>query len=60
VPPKPGLGLMMAGALIAFAGFCIVLVRVFEVPDYGVLLVVGVGLFALGVVRRLTGGGREH
>ena len=51
---------MMAGALIAFAGFCIVLVRVFEVPDYGVLLAVGVGLFALGVVRRLTGGGREN
>src|SRR6185436_4970313 len=55
VAQKPGLGLMMAGALIAFAGFCIVLVRVFEVPDYGVLLVVGIGLFALGVVRRLTG-----
>ncbi|MGH7344185.1 MAG: hypothetical protein ACREK4_04680 [Candidatus Rokuibacteriota bacterium] len=59
MPPKPGLGLMMAGSLIAFAGFCIVLVRVFEVPDYGVLLVVGLGLFALGVVRRLTGRGRE-
>ena len=30
-----------------------------EVQDYGVLLVVGLGLFALGVVRRLTGRGRD-
>ena len=57
--PKPGLGLMMAGALIAFAGFCIVLVRVFDVPDYWVLLGVGVGMFALGVVRRLTHSNRD-
>jgi hypothetical protein len=59
VGPKPGLGLMMAGALIAFAGFCIVLVRVFDVPDYWVLLGVGIGLFALGVVRRLTSSNRD-
>ncbi len=57
--PKPGLGLMMAGALIAFAGFCIVLVRVFDVPDYWVLLGVGIGMFALGVVRRLTSNNRD-
>ena len=57
--PKPGLGLMMAGALIAFAGFCIVLVRVFDVPDYWVLLGVGIGMFALGVVRRLTHNNRD-
>ncbi len=50
---------MMAGALIAFAGFCIVLVKVFGVEPYAVLLVVGLGLFALGVVRRLTGQDRE-
>jgi hypothetical protein len=59
VGPKPGLGLMMAGALIAFAGFCIVLVRVFDVPDYWVLLGVGIGMFALGVVRRLTSNNRN-
>jgi hypothetical protein len=59
VPPKPGLGLMMAGSLIAFAGFCIVLVEKFQVPPYGVLLVVGLGLFGLGVVRRLTGNNRR-
>jgi len=59
VGPKPGLGLMIAGALIAFAGFCIVLVRVFDVPDYWVLLGVGLGIFALGVVRRLTTTSRD-
>jgi hypothetical protein len=59
VGPKPGLGLMIAGALIAFAGFCIVLVRVFDVPDYWVLLGVGLGIFALGVVRRLTTNSRH-
>ena len=52
--PRPGTGLMMAGAIIAFAGLCIILVKVFHVPDYGVLVVVGLGLFALGVIRRLT------
>ena len=57
--PKPGLGLMIAGALITFSGFCIVLVRVFDVPDYWVLLGVGLGIFALGVVRRLTTGSRD-
>jgi hypothetical protein len=59
VAQKPGLGLMMAGSLIAFAGFCIVLVKVFGVEPYAVLLVVGVGLFGLGVVRRLTGANRD-
>src|SRR5439155_18316478 len=54
VGQKPGLGLMMAGALIALAGFCIVLVRVFDVPDYWVVLCVWIGMFSLGVVRRLT------
>jgi len=45
---------MMAGAMIAFAGFCIVLVKVFNVPDYGVLVVVGIGMFGLGLIRRFT------
>jgi hypothetical protein len=54
VNPKPGLGLMMAGAIIAFAGFCIVMVDRWGVPPYAVLLSVGLGLFALGIIRRLT------
>jgi hypothetical protein len=55
----PGTGLMMAGALIAFAGVCIILVEVFKVPPYVVLVVVGLGLFGLGLVRRLTGKNRD-
>jgi len=54
VAQRPGSGLMMAGAMIAFAGFCIVLVKVFNVPDYGVLVVVGIGMFGLGLIRRFT------
>jgi hypothetical protein len=45
---------MLAGAIVAFSGLCIVLVRVFGVPDWGVLLVAGAGLIVLGLVRRFT------
>jgi len=45
---------MLAGSIVAFSGLCIVLVRVFGVPDWGVLLVAGVGLIALGLIRRFT------
>jgi hypothetical protein len=51
---------MMAGALIAFSGVCIILVEVFKVPPYVVLVVVGLGLFALGVIRRVTGKDRDE
>jgi hypothetical protein len=46
---------MLVGALIAFSGLCILMIKVFKVPDYVVLLVVGIGLIVLGLVRRLTG-----
>jgi len=48
---------MMAGAIVAFSGLCIVLVEVLRVPPYAVLLVVGVGMFVLGLIRRFS---REH
>jgi len=50
---------MVAGAIIAFAGLCIIVVDVAKVPPYVVLVVVGLGLFALGVIRRMTGKDRE-
>src|SRR6267378_5367990 len=50
VAAKPGTGLMMAGAIVAFSGLCIVLVEVLRVPPYAVLLVVGVGMFVLGLI----------
>jgi uncharacterized membrane protein len=46
---------MLAGAIVTFSGLCIVLVRVFDVPDWGVLLATGVGLIVLGLIRRFTG-----
>lgn len=53
-----GRGLMMAGVIVTFIGLCIVMVRVFRVPEYWVPLMVGVGLFILGLIRWLTGKGR--
>jgi len=45
---------MMAGAIVAFSGLCFVLVEVLRVPPYAVLLVVGVGMFVLGLIRRFS------
>jgi hypothetical protein len=47
---------MLAGSIVTFSGVCIVLVRVFDVPDWGVLLATGIGLIVLGLVRRFTSG----
>lgn len=44
----------MAGLIVAFIGVCIVAIRVLRVPDYWVPLMVGVGLFLLGLIRWLT------
>jgi len=44
---------MMAGAIVAFIGLCIILVRVLRVPEYWVPLMVGIGLFLLGFLRWL-------
>jgi hypothetical protein len=52
---RSGRGLMTAGAIVTFVGLCIVLIRVLQVPEYWVPLMVGVGLFLLGVFRWLTG-----
>jgi hypothetical protein len=54
VARNSGGSLMMAGLIVAFIGLCIVLVRVLQVPQYWVPLMVGVGIFLLGFVRWLT------
>ena len=46
--------LMLAGLIVAFIGLCIVLVQVLHVPRYWVPLMVGVGIFLLGLVRWLS------
>jgi hypothetical protein len=45
---------MTAGAIVTFVGLCIILIRVLQVPAYWVPLMVGVGLFLVGFIRRLT------
>jgi mannose/fructose/N-acetylgalactosamine-specific phosphotransferase system component IIC len=49
-----GRGLMMAGGIVTFVGLCIVLIRVLRVPEYWMPLMVGFGLFLLGLIRWLT------
>ena len=44
----------MAGGIVILVGVCIVLVKVLRVPEYWVPLMVGVGLFLLGLIRYLT------
>jgi hypothetical protein len=48
-----GAKLMMAGSIIAFIGLCIVLVQILHVPRYWIPLMVGVGIFLVGLVRWL-------
>jgi len=46
--------LMMAGLIITFIGLCIVLVQILHVPRYWVPLMVGIGIFLVGLVRWLA------
>jgi hypothetical protein len=41
---------------VTVVGLCIVLIKVFHVPEYWVPLMVGLGLLAMGLVRRATSG----
>jgi hypothetical protein len=51
---RGGGGLITAGAIVTLIGLCVVLIKVFRVPEYWVPLMVGVGLLLLGLIRRLT------
>ena len=50
---RSGGRLMMAGAIVTFIGLCIVLIRVSRVPEYWTPVMVGVGIFLLGLIRWL-------
>ena len=50
---RDGRRLMMAGLIVMLVGLCIVLVRVLHVPAYWVPVMVGAGLFLLGLLRWL-------
>lgn len=51
---RSGNGLIVAGTIVSFVGLVIVLVKVLRVPEFWVPLMVGLGLLALGVIRKLT------
>jgi hypothetical protein len=57
VSDRSGKGLMTAGAIVALVGLCVILVRVLKVPEYYVPLMVGIGLFLVGLLRWLTSKG---
>ncbi len=44
----------MAGGIVILVGLCIVLVKMLRVPEYWVPLMVGGGLFLLGLIRYLA------
>ena len=50
---KSGSNLMVAGLIVSFVGLCIVLIRVMHVPAYWAPLMVGIGIFLLGLIRWL-------
>jgi type IV secretory pathway TrbD component len=54
MPSNSGGKLMMAGSIVAFIGLCIVLVQILHVPRYWIPLMVGVGIFLVGLVRWLS------
>ncbi len=54
---RSGNGLIVAGTIVSVVGLVIVLVKVLRVPEYWVPLMVGLGLLALGVIRKLTRNG---
>ena len=51
---RSGHGLILAGLVLSVIGACIVLIKVWHVPAYWVPLLVGLGLIAMGLVRRFT------
>jgi hypothetical protein len=49
-----GDGMIVAGAIVTFVGVCIVLIKVFRVPEYWIPLMVGLGLLLAGFIRRVS------
>jgi hypothetical protein len=49
---RSGSGLIFAGTILSVIGVGIVLIKVLNVPEYWVPLIVGLGLILIGVIRR--------
>ena len=53
---RSGSGLMLAGAIIIVIGFGVALIKAWNLPNYWIPLVVGIGLVVIGAIRWLTSG----
>src|SRR5262249_30145369 len=53
---RSGSGLIVAGAIVTAIGAIIVLVKVLQVPQYWVPLLIGLGLLLSGIIRKVTRG----
>jgi hypothetical protein len=47
---------MLAGAIIIVIGFGVALIKAWNLPNYWIPLVVGIGLVVIGAIRWLTSG----
>ena len=56
----PGMGLMMAGAIVFVVGLTIVLFKELDIPRYWIPLVVGALLMAAGAIVRGTKSVCDH
>lgn len=54
-----GNGLIFAGLIVTFVGLALVAAKTWHIDRQWVPVLVGVGLLALGLTRRLTGSGDE-
>lgn len=48
---------MVAGAIVIVIGFGVALVKAWNLPNYWIPLVVGIGLLVIGAIRWLTSRG---
>ena len=51
---RSGTGLMLPGAIVIVIGFGVALLQVWNLPNYWIPVVVGIGLVVIGAIRWLT------
>ena len=54
---RSGTGLMLPGAIVIVIGFGVALAQAWNLPNYWIPVVVGIGLVVIGAIRWLTSGG---
>ena len=56
---RSGSGLMLAGAIVIVIGFGVALIKAWNLPNYWIPLVVGIGLLVIGAIRWVTSKGNS-